>query len=103
VIGIFGDGQFGGLRGAIQDPIAGFTGRIKLEDSWAAGVRLGYLVAPNVLSYVNAGYSGSSWSGAELGLGVVPTPIRSPPTAGSAAAASITIWTFSASRRPAGS
>jgi outer membrane immunogenic protein len=27
-------------------------------------VRLGYLVAPNVLSYVNAGYSGSEWSGA---------------------------------------
>jgi outer membrane immunogenic protein len=26
-------------------------------------VRLGYLVAPNVLSYVNAGYSGSQWSG----------------------------------------
>jgi hypothetical protein len=29
-------------------------------------VRLGYLVAPNVLSYVNAGYSGSQWSGVGL-------------------------------------
>ena len=26
-------------------------------------MRLGYLVAPNVLSYVNAGYTGSQWSG----------------------------------------
>ena len=34
-----------------------------MRDSWAAGVRLGYLVAPNVLSYLNAGYSGSQWSG----------------------------------------
>jgi outer membrane immunogenic protein len=25
-------------------------------------VRLGYLVAPNVLSYVNAGYTGAQWS-----------------------------------------
>ena len=37
---------------------------MKLNTSYAAGVRLGYLVAPNVFSYVNAGYSGSEWSGA---------------------------------------
>ena len=34
-----------------------------MQDAWAAGARLGYLVAPNVLSYVNGGYSGSHWSG----------------------------------------
>jgi outer membrane immunogenic protein len=27
---------------------------------------LGYLVAPNVLSYVNGGYTGSNWSGSTL-------------------------------------
>jgi outer membrane immunogenic protein len=32
-----------------------------MKDSYAAGVRLGYLVAPNVLSYVNGGYTGSDW------------------------------------------
>ncbi|MBR1122590.1 porin family protein [Bradyrhizobium lablabi] len=63
VAGIFGDAQFGSLKGSLSDPIFGTEGRIKLETSWAAGVRLGYLVAPNVLSYVNAGYSGSDWSG----------------------------------------
>ena len=62
VAGVFADGQFGSIRGTIQDPFAGVTGTLKLEDSWAAGVRFGYLVAPNVLSYVNAGYSGSHWS-----------------------------------------
>jgi outer membrane immunogenic protein len=64
VVGIFGDGQFGNLKGTIQDPTLGLTGNVKMQDAWAAGVRVGYLVAPNVLSYVNGGYSGSHWSGA---------------------------------------
>ncbi len=59
VAGIFADGQFGSIRGTVQDPLFGITGKQKLEDSWAAGVRLGWLVAPNVLSYVNGGYSGA--------------------------------------------
>jgi outer membrane immunogenic protein len=63
VAGIFGDGQFGDIRGSLSDTILATEGREKLRTSYAAGVRLGYLVAPNVLSYVNAGYSGSEWSG----------------------------------------
>jgi outer membrane immunogenic protein len=63
VVGIFGDGQFGSIKGTIQDPVAGWTGTQKLEDSWAAGLRVGYLVAPNVLSYVNGGYSGAQFKG----------------------------------------
>lgn len=66
VFGVFADGQFGSLRGNVQDPFNGVTGKIKMEDAWAAGARVGYLVAPNVLSYVNAGYSGSRWSGSTL-------------------------------------
>src|SRR5665213_151884 len=63
VAGIFADGQFGSIRGSLSDPILGVEGRETLRNSYAAGVRLGYLVAPNVLSYVNAGYTGSQWSG----------------------------------------
>jgi outer membrane immunogenic protein len=63
VAGIFGDGQFGDIRGSLRDPDAGTEGREKLRTSYAAGVRVGYLIAPNVLSYVNGGYSGSEWSG----------------------------------------
>ena len=63
VAGIFADGQFGSLRGSATDNICNCSGREKLNTSYAAGVRLGYLVAPNVLSYVNAGYTGSEWSG----------------------------------------
>jgi outer membrane immunogenic protein len=84
VLGIFGDGQFGELRGSIADPdigAEGIEGREKLRTSWAAGVRLGYLVAPNVLSYVNAGYSGSEWSGSSLSTlaaGGGPTVLTTP-------------------------
>jgi outer membrane immunogenic protein len=64
VFGIFGDGEFGSLKGTIQDPtFFSLTSSIKMQDAWAVGARLGYLVAPNVLSYVNGGYSGSQWSG----------------------------------------
>jgi outer membrane immunogenic protein len=63
VAGVFADGQWGDIRGSLSDPFNGIEGREKLETSYAAGVRIGYLVAPNVLSYVNAGYSGSQWSG----------------------------------------
>ena len=66
VAGVFADGQFGSIKGTLQDPIDQVTGTIKMQDAWAAGVRVGYLVAPNVLSYVNGGYSGSHWSGMTL-------------------------------------
>jgi len=66
VVGVFGDGQFGSIKGTIQDQGPFIAGSEKLQDSWAAGLRVGYLVAPNVLSYVNGGYSGSHWSGTTL-------------------------------------
>ncbi|HUN94938.1 MAG TPA: porin family protein [Bradyrhizobium sp.] len=66
VAGLFADGQFGSLKGTLQDQNAFVAGNVKLRDTWAVGVRGGYLVAPNVLSYVNAGYTGSDWSGSTL-------------------------------------
>jgi outer membrane immunogenic protein len=70
VAGIFGDGQFGSQRGSVADAspfaTAGFEATEKLRNSYAVGARLGYLVAPNVLSYVNGGWSGSEWSGASF-------------------------------------
>jgi outer membrane immunogenic protein len=80
VAGVFADGQFGDIRGSLSDPFFGTEGREKLRTSYAAGVRVGYLVAPNVLSYVNGGYSGSEWSGTTQsfivpgGVNVTTTP-----------------------------
>jgi outer membrane immunogenic protein len=75
VVGILADGQFGSLKGTIQDPITGLSASEKMQDAWAAGVRVGYLVAPNVLSYVNGGYSGSHWSGTSLYSTVSGVPV----------------------------
>ena len=72
VAGVFADGQFGSIRGTIQDPLNtaaapfGISATQKMEDSWAVGVRVGWLVAPNVLTYVNGGYAGSSWNRSEF-------------------------------------
>jgi len=77
VAGVFADGQFGSIRATIQDPLLGITGNQKLEDSWAAGVRLGWLVAPNVLSYVNGGYSGAHFGSTNfLTLAGVPAGVH---------------------------
>jgi outer membrane immunogenic protein len=73
--GVFADGQFGELKGSMSDPFFFLEGRAKLRTSYAAGARIGYLVAPQVLSYVNAGYSGSEWSGSSLtDLGAAGSP-----------------------------
>ena len=40
VAGVFADGQFGSIKGTLQDPIAGWTGSQKLEDflgGWREG------------------------------------------------------------------
>jgi outer membrane immunogenic protein len=76
--GVFADGQFGSIRGTMVDPLFGLSGNEKDRTNWAAGVRLGYLVAPTVLSYVNGGYSGASFSSATLlttgGVPITTTP-----------------------------
>jgi outer membrane immunogenic protein len=64
--GIFGDVQFGSIRGTVQDAALGVSGSEKDRTNWAAGLRLGYLVTPSVLTYVNGGYSGAEFSGATL-------------------------------------
>jgi outer membrane immunogenic protein len=66
VFGVFADGQFGSLKGNIGDAGLFVVGTTKMETAWAAGARLGYLIAPNVLSYVNAGYTGTYWTGSTL-------------------------------------
>jgi outer membrane immunogenic protein len=66
VAGILADGQFGSLKGTIQDQDPFAAGNLKMRDSWAVGARVGLLIAPNVLSYVNGGYTGSDWSGTTL-------------------------------------
>jgi len=86
VTGVFGDGQWGSIKGSITDPLfgsavgipGGTLGNLKNTASYAVGARIGYLVAPNVLSYVNGGYSYAQFDGSTqsnvLGVNVTTTP-----------------------------
>jgi outer membrane immunogenic protein len=74
VFGIFGDCTFGSLKGNIGDATIPGVGTTKMETAWAAGARVGYLVAPNVLSYVNGGYTGTYWTGSTLLNSFTGTP-----------------------------
>jgi len=66
VIGAFGDWSPESLRGNIQDQGPFFVGTITETDSWAGGVRAGWLVTPQVLTYVNGGYSGTRFGSAGM-------------------------------------
>jgi len=66
VLGLFGDAQFGDVSGSMRDDYWDAEGTVKMRNSYAVGARLGVLIAPNVLSYANAGWTRSEWSGANL-------------------------------------
>jgi outer membrane immunogenic protein len=51
VIGVFGDYDFSDLKGKFDGT------EEKLRWSWAAGGRVGYVVLPNLLTYVSGGYT----------------------------------------------
>src|SRR5258708_18768608 len=73
--GIFADGQFGSIRGTEENAFSNLSGTVKDRTNWAAGVRLGYLVTPTVLSYVNGGFTGAPFSSATfLSTGGAPPP-----------------------------
>jgi outer membrane immunogenic protein len=66
IAGVFADYDFSSLKGTIQDGTSLIAGEIKQESSWAAGARIGWLLAPQLLSYTNAGYTSAQFSGATL-------------------------------------
>jgi outer membrane immunogenic protein len=58
VVGILGDYTFSDVKGDhIGAPSTLSIGRLKEDYSWAVGGRIGYLVSPTFLTYVNAGYT----------------------------------------------
>lgn len=63
---MFGDFNFGSLKGTIQDQDPFFAGETKEQSSWAAGARLGWLVTPDFLAYVNGGFTSARFSSANM-------------------------------------
>ena len=57
VAGAFGDFDFMHLHGSFVEPANFIVADDNERWAWAAGARIGYLVAPTVLTYVNGGYT----------------------------------------------
>jgi outer membrane immunogenic protein len=74
VLGAFGDFNVSALKGTIQDQNPFLAGDIKQTGAWAAGIRAGWLVTPQTLSYVNGGYTGARFSGTNMVVTGVGTP-----------------------------
>ncbi|RTL49689.1 MAG: autotransporter domain-containing protein [Bradyrhizobiaceae bacterium] len=66
VAGVFADAQFGGMKGSVYTYPEGYYGTTTNKTNYAVGGRLGYLIAPNVLTYVNVGYSHADFSATDL-------------------------------------
>jgi outer membrane immunogenic protein len=62
VVGAFADYDFMNLRGTFSDPSGPVTGSEKETGAWYAGGRLGYLVTPSLLTYVDGGYTQTRFS-----------------------------------------
>lgn len=66
VLGVFGDYNISSLEGTIQDGGPYFAGDIKQTSAWAAGARAGWLLTPELMSYVNGGYTAARFSSASM-------------------------------------
>jgi len=66
VAGVFADADFSDIKGHLGDVYWEQAGGIKQRWAWAVGARLGYLIHPAVLSYVNAGYTQAQFSRVDL-------------------------------------
>jgi outer membrane immunogenic protein len=57
VIGAFADGDWGSIKGTWLHQQANVQGSETEKSAWSAGGRIGWLVSPTFLTYVNAGYT----------------------------------------------
>jgi outer membrane immunogenic protein len=72
VAGVFGDADFSDIKGSSRE-IVGFTNfPIKQRDAYAGGARIGYLVTPQILPYVDGGYTHANFSGGSMTFAAPP-------------------------------
>jgi outer membrane immunogenic protein len=67
VAGVFGDFDFANIRGLFQDQSNGLTGTMTERNAWYAGLRGGWLITPQIMSYYDVGYTQSNFGGVNLG------------------------------------
>jgi len=73
LVGVFADGNFGNLRGTLQDQEPFFVGTTTEDWSWAVGARIGWLPTRQVLTYVNGGYTQAHFSSASMSFTGLPS------------------------------
>jgi outer membrane immunogenic protein len=66
VIGAFGDGDFGNLKGTPEISDTAFAGNERQKWSWAVGARIGYVVFPQLLAYFSGGFTEAHFNAFEL-------------------------------------
>jgi len=72
VIGAFGDYDFMNLHGQFIVPVNGLVGEEKESGSWAAGVRVGYLPYPNLLTFISGGWTQARFDQINLSSAILP-------------------------------
>jgi outer membrane immunogenic protein len=78
VAGVFADVDFGSIEGTLQNQSFFTVGTLKLQSAWSAGARAGWLITPQILAYVNGGYTEAHFSSVDMivnnvaGLGGAP-------------------------------
>jgi outer membrane immunogenic protein len=77
LIGVLGDYDFMHIHGQFEDPFFGVTGDEKQSSAWAVGGRIGYIVSPNLMTYINGGWTESHFNQVNFGttFGNLPTPL----------------------------
>lgn len=66
VVGALADYNFASISGTIQDQTPLFSGTIKNTGTWAAGARIGLVPFPQMLTYMNGGYTDARFSRANM-------------------------------------
>ena len=74
VAGVFADYDFAKIKGSLQNQSSFTVGTVKETSAWAVGARLGVLVTPSILTYVNGGYTRARFSSAQMILNEISEP-----------------------------
>jgi outer membrane immunogenic protein len=72
VIGVFGDYDFADIHGTVAGFNTTAMGLQRENSAWAVGGRIGYVVTPSLLTYVNGGYTQARFDRSEVLTNSVP-------------------------------
>ncbi len=66
VAGVLADYDLASIKGTLQDQLPFTTGTLTENSAWAIGARAGWLITPQVLSYINGGYTQAHFSSTNM-------------------------------------